>query len=260
MEPVIGTYSSLSFLINLLKYDARFLEWFNRAEVGWPLPPYKLILDFGDTYPLSSDPANPYINWDTLIDLFELLKNERSRIITFRMNDCGNPLCLDYGVLDQDLLDSMSGYLYRGIRICMYQKHNQLIDDSDFIDTTKGGETGVTGTHYEHSFADRLDYFVFGQQSNNQINIGDFQTTYTGTKYDYSPAPSSVHSSYYGQGVLDDNWNPLSIGGRETIVSEEIQYEVTVKTGHVSSEYCMWTDISEDQWVGTNEVQWIGRD
>lgn len=261
IEPIIGTSSSLSFLIDLLKYDAQFLEWFNRDQIGWPLPPYKLILDFGDNYPFNNDPNNPHINWDLLIDLFELLKNERTRIISFRMDDCGNPLCLDYGVLDKDFLDSMSGYLYRNIRICMYQKHNQLLTDVDFLSDTKESLMGIKGTVYTHSFIDRLDYFVFGQKTNNQINVGDFKTTYFGTKYDYSPVVfPTPFSSYYTQNVIDDNWNPSIKEFQTTMISESLPYEIIVNhSGHQSLEYSMWVDVS-DQWSESDSINWIGRD
>jgi len=213
VRSIIGTRSALDFLLDLLQFEPRgeWKEWF---ELDWPLPPYKLIVDFGDEYPHHKDPLVRYIDWDKLLDLFELIKNERTLIAQVRMQDCANMLIFDYGSFDNELFDNLQGYVYRGVRFCLYEKHRQLLyKNVNFFLDFQEMRTTYHNRLYIHTLAGALDYMYLDEPYWYYMFFYTFQThIYFQLIEVEDPSESPYHWGTWTCQVVLDDYEELSNG------------------------------------------------
>ena len=154
IKTVIGTRPAMEFAFQLIGTEARIIEWFEN-EV--PAPEFKFIIEF-DVYP-------GLLDFNALIDLIFLLKNERSWPTVIRMAECAENLILDYGHLDHEHLSASEGYMTEmGIMLCLFQRFNGSVVQPQT-------EVNSLITHfytywYEHQVALRWDYDNFDEPWN----------------------------------------------------------------------------------------------
>lgn len=149
IRPVIGTRTAIEAVLQLTSTDAVVFEWF---ELPVPLPPFKFDLIF-EQFP-------GYDTFDLLIDLILAYKNERSWLSSMRMWDCPTLFVLDYSNLDEDILDTIYGYIYRGVFTCFYHSWN-LGSDIDTPESISVMHTRLRSYYYVFPWTDLYDYYVF---------------------------------------------------------------------------------------------------
>lgn len=159
VRPALGTKSALLFVLRLLNIDANLVEWF---DADFTLPSYKFLLDFAE-FPDTLD-------LDKLIDLVELVKNERSKLAIIRQREGFQDLFrLDSSKLDSALIGSVSGEDYRGVTVFLTKKHRTTTVVPQM--RTNEGMIGITGQtiRAKHQFGWLLDSFRLDAPVENRV-------------------------------------------------------------------------------------------
>ncbi len=116
IRPILGSRHALENLFDLLELEVRLIEW---HESYLPIRPFWFIEEL-QVYKES-------LNIDDLIDLTNMVKNERSKLVRIKMPECPDMIYLDYTFLDRDILSTFPAIMYKGVNICLYEKHPSLI-------------------------------------------------------------------------------------------------------------------------------------
>lgn len=104
VEPFLGTPQAIERLFNILNLEATVVTWFNNKV---PLPPYKFNIEFADA------PEN--LDVQTLLDLINMVKNERSHLAAIKDPNAPDAAVWDWSLWDRDAWDNPSGIDIGGI-------------------------------------------------------------------------------------------------------------------------------------------------
>jgi len=104
VEPNIGTIDAIEKLFKILNINAKVVVWYKNIV---PLPPYKFNLEFPET------PEN--LNFRLIIDLINLVKNERSHLASVKNENSPDIAVWDYSYWDAACWDSPFGIVIDGV-------------------------------------------------------------------------------------------------------------------------------------------------